>query len=256
MIFSHSSFSCFEQCPRKFRYRYIDKVKTETEETIETFLGKRVHESLEKIYRDLMLERLRSLEEILQFYNSRWDKNWNDDKIIINGNHGAEERKKIGAKFLSSYYNRHSPFNHSRTIGLEIQVRFRLNGFGIKGFIDRLAIAGDTIEIHDYKTGSYLPALEQLEQDRQLHLYAMAAKKMYPFANVELVWHFLAFDKEIRVKVLEERLQRVCDSTSSLIGKINSEKEFPKKQSKLCAWCEFRNICKDGSALDKFPTSS
>ena len=248
MIFSHSRLSCFEQCPLKFRYKYIDKVKTETEETIEAFLGKRVHESLEKLYHDLKLENLRSLDEILEFFNSRWDRNWDDNKIIVNGNIGIDERKNMGTKFLSSYYNRHSPFNHSRTVGLEMPIKIDLNGdgrFKIKGFVDRLSLAGNTIEIHDYKTGSHLPAQEHLAHDRQLALYAIAARKMLPFANeINLVWHFLAFDKEVRLIADEKRLEQVKHSTISLIEKINSEKEFPANESRLCPWCEFQQACK------------
>lgn len=256
MIFSHSRLSCFEQCPQKFRYKYIDKVKTETEETIEAFLGKRVHESLEKLYHDMRLERLRSLEEILEFYNSRWDKNWDENKIIVNGNRPIGQRRNMGEKFLTDYYNRHSPFNHSRTIGLEMPIKIDLNGdgkFKIRGFVDRISLAENTIEIHDYKTGSRLPSAEQLGQDRQLALYAIAAGKMLPFAKeINLVWHFLAFDKEIRLIADEKRLEQVKHSTISLIEKINSEKEFPAKQSPLCPWCEFQKHCNGNNSLAGF----
>ncbi len=243
MIFSNSRLSCFEQCPQKFRYRYIDKIKTETEESIEAFLGKRVHESLEKLYHDLRLEKLRSLEEMLEFFNSRWDKNWSD-KILMVRTKNPETQKCMGIKFLADYYNRHSPFNHSRTIGLEMPIKLSLNGFKINGFIDRLSLADDTIEIHDYKTSSRLPPVEHLERDRQLALYAMAAKEMFPFAKeTNLVWHFLAFDREVRLIADEKQLEQVKHSTISLIEKITSEKEFPAKQSALCPWCEFQKVC-------------
>lgn len=247
MIFSHSRLSCFEQCPLKFRYRYIDKVKTETEETIEAFLGKRVHEALEKIYHDLRLETLRNLEEIMEFYNSRWEKNWSDKILMVRSNN-PETQKSLGIKHISDYYNRHSPFNHSRTVGLEMPIKIDLNGdgkFRIRGFVDRISLADDTIEIHDYKTGSRLPAREHLAQDRQLALYAMAARKMMPFASqINLVWHFLAFDKEIRIVPDEKHLEQVRCNTINLIEKINSEKEFPANESKLCSWCEFQQVCK------------
>lgn len=243
MIFSHSRLSCFEQCPQKFRYRYIDKIKTETEETIEIFLGKRVHESLEKLYHDLRFDRLNSREETLEFFNSRWDKKWSDKILMVRSNN-PEIHKGAGIKLISDYYNRHNPFNRSRTIGLEMPVKFDLDGFKMKGFIDRLSLAKNILEIHDYKTGGRMPAVEQLERDRQLYLYAMAAKKMFPFAEqTNLVWHFLAFDKTIEIKADEKRLELLKNDTIRLIEKINSEKQFPRRESRLCAWCEFQNIC-------------
>ena len=48
-VFSPSSLYCFENCPRQYAFRYIDKIKIETE-GIEAFTGKRVHEILERLY--------------------------------------------------------------------------------------------------------------------------------------------------------------------------------------------------------------
>ncbi|MCX6664036.1 MAG: PD-(D/E)XK nuclease family protein [Euryarchaeota archaeon] len=49
-VYSHSRLSCYQQCPQKFKLQYIDKVGTEAEDTIEAFLGSRVHDLLEKLY--------------------------------------------------------------------------------------------------------------------------------------------------------------------------------------------------------------
>ena len=50
MIFSHSRLSTFERCPRRFQYRYLLNIPAEGE-SIEAYLGKRVHEVLGRIYR-------------------------------------------------------------------------------------------------------------------------------------------------------------------------------------------------------------
>jgi hypothetical protein len=46
-IHSHSSLGSFENCPRQYWYQYIGKPPVERVDTIEAFLGKRVHEALE-----------------------------------------------------------------------------------------------------------------------------------------------------------------------------------------------------------------
>ena len=81
--FSHSKIDSFESCKLKFKYRYIDKIKVEVEDTIETFLGSRVHETLEKLYRDLKFERRFSLENLLEYFNSIWIENWDDAVKIV-----------------------------------------------------------------------------------------------------------------------------------------------------------------------------
>ena len=66
-VYSHSRLSTFEQCPQKFKLHYIDKVETEIEESVEAFMGVRVHETLEKHYRDLQYQKKNSLEDLLAF---------------------------------------------------------------------------------------------------------------------------------------------------------------------------------------------
>ena len=39
----------FEDCPKRFEYRYVLKIPSETD-GIEAFVGSRVHEVLEKLY--------------------------------------------------------------------------------------------------------------------------------------------------------------------------------------------------------------
>ena len=48
-LYSHSRLSNFENCPKKFHYRYVLRIPSEFE-SIEGFVGKRVHEVLERLY--------------------------------------------------------------------------------------------------------------------------------------------------------------------------------------------------------------
>ncbi|MDI6735570.1 MAG: PD-(D/E)XK nuclease family protein [bacterium] len=77
--------------------------------------------------------------------------------------------------------------------------------FNITGFIDRLSQRRDGFyEIHDYKTSKSLPDLENLINDRQLSLYQMdIAKRWDDTKKIELVWHYLVFDKELRLSRLK-----------------------------------------------------
>ena len=94
-IYSHSRLSCYEQCPLKYKLQYINRMKTEVKESIEIFLGKSVHETLKKLYRDLQYWKLNSLEELLDFLHDRWTKNWSDEIVIVKKEYG--KRKERGA---------------------------------------------------------------------------------------------------------------------------------------------------------------
>ena len=78
--YSHSQLSTYETCPHQYKLSYIDKIKIETE-GIEAFMGSRVHEALEKLYRDLKVTKLNTLEKILDDYRQDWEKNWNEEMV-------------------------------------------------------------------------------------------------------------------------------------------------------------------------------
>jgi len=159
LTYSYSKVTCFEQCPLKYKFQYIDKIKTEIEQTIEAFLGGIVHEVLEKLYTDLKFQKVMKLNEILDFYNDLWQKNWNDAIVIVKKGYDKENYRKMGEKFLTNYYNHYKPFDKGKVLGLETTEFIDLDDkykFHVR--IDRLNEAENgAYEIHDYKTGGYLP---------------------------------------------------------------------------------------------------
>jgi len=248
-IYSHSRLRCYEQCPRKYKFQYIDKVKTEVKEGVELFLGKRVHETLKKLYRDLQYRKLNSLGGLLDFLHDRWAKNWNDSIVIVNEEYDLEDYLKMAEKCIIDYYNRYKPFNQGRTIAVEKQIFVNLDGpkdYRLCVYIDRVTKTKDgCYKIHDYKTCSRLPSNKYFQNDWQLPLYAIALKKRYPYIkNVCLVWHFLKFDKEINSRRSDEELEMLKKDTIQLIDNIENTESFPAKLSKLCDWCKFKPICR------------
>jgi len=122
-VYSHSRLSCYEQCPARFKFQYIDKVETEEEETVEAFLGSRVHETLEKLYRDLLHQKENTLEDLFAYLEKEWAANWSRDIIIVNEEYGPENYKKMARKYISDYYKRYHPFTQGRTVALEENIR-------------------------------------------------------------------------------------------------------------------------------------
>jgi len=253
-VYSHSRLSCYEQCPQKYKLKYIDRVETEVEQSIEAFLGSMVHETLEKLYRDLGYQKLNTLDELLDFFRSEWKKNWSDDIIIVKEDYGSENYLKMGEKFITDYYNKYKPFDQGRTVSLEERILIKLDDSGdykLQGFIDRVMESKEGYyEVHDYKTNSRLPLPEIIENDRQLALYAIGIKERYPdVKDVKLIWHFLAFDKEIDSTRTDEELEKLKKNVIELIDRIESDEKYPAKTSILCDWCEFKPICRQWSHL-------
>ncbi|MFH1133696.1 MAG: PD-(D/E)XK nuclease family protein [Nanoarchaeota archaeon] len=244
-IYSHSRLQTFEQCKLKFKFEYIDKVETEIEDTAEAFLGTRVHETLQKLYKDLKLGKKDSLAELHAWYDGEWERNWNDKVLIVREGLAVGHYRALGRKFISDYYARYDPFDQEQTISTEQRVLIEAGPYQLQGYIDRLSTTKEGVYIiHDYKTGQTLPTTADLEKERQLKLYAIAIRQLYQdCAKVKLVWHYLAFDKELVYEPKPHELELTQQQVIEIIKKLESTTEFPPQSSRLCDWCAFQRIC-------------
>ena len=249
MLYSHSQLDAFEKCPYKYRLRYIERVRSDVD-SIEAFMGDRVHKALEALYRDVRMGKVRDLRELIQLYDRLWDEAWHDRITIVRDEYTAEDYRRLGARSLSGYYERYFPFDQAMTIDLERRITIDLMGgkYKLQGFIDRLALAADNeLEIHDYKSSQSLPSQEKLEADRQLALYQIGVEQMWPTTKkVDLVWHYLVFDQELRSRRTPEQLQALEAEIAEVIDRVEAATtagRFEAQETHLCDWCEYRELC-------------
>jgi putative RecB family exonuclease len=147
---------------------------------------------------------------------------------------------------LLTYHKRFHPFTQSTTLQLEEKFLFPLSDqHEIRGIIDRLAKASDgSLEIHDYKTSRRLPDSAKVSSDTQLALYELALRHRWPEAgSVSLIWHYLAFDRDIQITKTEQQLEVVKRNTLVLIQRIEAATSFPANVTRLCDWCEYKELC-------------
>jgi len=249
-MYSHSRIGTFEQCPKKYQFRYVDRIKTDIE-AVETFLGSCVHKALERLYRLLLNGRLLSEEELLAFYEDEWDRRWHPKVEVRNRDLQVEHYRSVGRQCLRDYYRRYRPFNRGKVVGIERRIVIALDEAGhykLQGFVDRIDKVGDGVfEIHDYKTNATLPSQEEKDVDRQLALYEIGLREIFGSAReVHLVWHYLRFDEEIRSQRTAEQLQELRQEMLQQVRRIEAaveSGEMPAVESELCNWCEFRRIC-------------
>jgi putative RecB family exonuclease len=246
-LYSHSRLSSFEDCPRKFQYRYVLRVPVATE-SIEAFLGRRVHEVLERLYLFAAEGRVPSLARVLERFHLWWEEHFDRGRVrIARDGVDAAHYRSVGERCLRNYYRRHYPFD-DHTLGVEERVDFALDADGryrIQGYVDRVVRARDgALEIHDYKTSARAPRQEQLDRDRQLALYQLGlAGRFGDGEPVRLVWHYLAVDRRLTSQRTPAQLEGVRAQTVALIDRIRAERAFTPKPGPLCRWCEFNALC-------------
>jgi putative RecB family exonuclease len=247
-VYSHSRLSSFEDCPRKFQYRYVLRVPVDTE-SIEGFVGKLVHEVLERLYVFTGEGRVPSVARVVERFRVWWEERYDPARVrIARDDTDAPHYREIGERCLSNYYRRHYPFDRDETLGVEERVEFSLDPAGryrLQGVVDRIVRARDgALEIHDYKTSRRVPSQERIDQDRQLALYQMGVTGRYASGEpVRLVWHYLALDQMRSSTRTPEQLETLRAETMALIDRIRAEERFEPRPGPLCRWCEFASIC-------------
>jgi len=247
-LYSHSRLSSFENCPKKFHFRYVLQVPQETE-GIEAFVGKRVHEVLERLYLFIERDQVPGLQKVVARYHALFDEHFDEARVrIVKPGMKVDDYRRLGEDCLTNFYQRHYPFDADETLGVERRVVFHLDEerrYGVQGVVDRIVRTRDgTIEIHDYKTGSYVPSQKRLDEDRQLALYQIGvSNELGHDAPIRLVWHYLAKNRRCVSERSPEQLEQLRAETIELIDRIEAEREFPAEKNRLCDWCEFRDIC-------------
>jgi putative RecB family exonuclease len=244
--FSHSKLQTYERCPLQYKFQYLTNLKPEQEDTIEAFVGSRVHETLELLYRDLLKTKLNSLVALLKFYDEIWRVEWTDEIVINDKNFNKKHYFNLGKKCIENYYKKYYPFDQDQTIGVEKKINLKWGDIELIGYIDRLARDKKGVySIHDYKTGAIMEQ-KYADEDRQLALYSIAIKESFKEAKeVKLMWHFVAYGEDVISSRTDKELSGLKSKILALIEEINlAEKEdnFPAKENK-CEWCGYWQYC-------------
>ncbi len=251
MVFSHSRLETFESCALKFKYQYIDKVEIPKRDSIEAFLGSRVHDVLEELYKHKLMGKTWTKDEFLKYYFDLWEKEKHDEIFVVKKQYTIDDYYRQGLEALSKYWERYYPFESEKTIALEQRVYLSLDDgdrYRIQGFIDRLSkTTAGVWQIRDYKTKRKLPTKEEADKDRQLALYQIGIQKMWDNTEkVELIWHYLLFDEEVKSVRSKKDLETLKIDTIHTIQEAEAaikSDNFPYRESALCDWCDFFDIC-------------
>ena len=261
--FSPSKLDTYKNCPRRYQYRYVDRIDRR-ERSAEAFVGTMVHAVLEDLYENLRQGRTTTLEQALEAFERNWNKDWGKDIVIRDQKAGPEDYREIGRACLKAYFETHAPFDQDRTVEVEKRIGFPLDAGGvlylIEGFIDRLALGKDgAFEIHDYKTSKRLPTQEDVDADWQLAIYDLAVRHSWPDTKrVRLIWHYLRHGKDLISEREQGAREKLRAEVAELILKIKSDHQFEPRQSALCDWCEYRDLCplfRHAETLAELPAS-
>lgn len=204
--FSHSRLNTYEQCPRKAKYKFIQKLKEPSSTAAER--GIDIHKQLE----DYIKGEQDHLPDIVS------------DEALIGI---MEALKEEGAD-------------------TELQVAFDRNWepcdwFGPQTFMrvvwDAISLNDEHALVVDHKTGKIYA-----EHKQQADLYALAAFRKYPDIN-EVTVAFLYIDQNIvgTYEFTREDLPELAQAIEERVRPAASDDVFAPTPSPKCRWCFFRN---------------
>lgn len=235
MRLSYSALSAFNQCPKKYQWQYVERIKVPP--TPDQFFGILIHEIMEEMLKNDPV--IPSLTKVIEIYNSRWNPK------VFKGEISEKEFYNTGLEIIKNFHQSHTP-GLSTILSTEKFFEIYWEGHKIVGKIDRVdRHPTGEIEIIDYKTNKKLPSEDGFSYDLQLPLYHWAAKTIWNDVDkVKLTLYFLRHNK----KITPEKIRNLNDLQLHILSTVKKidKSDFNPTPSVLCGWCEYLDRCPEG----------
>ncbi|PIS13540.1 MAG: hypothetical protein COT67_01215 [Candidatus Tagabacteria bacterium CG09_land_8_20_14_0_10_41_14] len=250
MRISFSLLETYKNCPLKFKYQQLDKIKTP--KNIEAVFGNAIHSSLKKLFERTPL--FPSLDEVIDHFQNNFAEkveslNLEPDTIAA--------YTKEGITLLKNFYKKNPPWNFNV---VELESRFSViledpenkETHILAGIIDRIDKHEENgaYEIIDYKTSKRMPSQDDTDKNLQLSIYNLGLLKKWPHLDpekIKLSLYFLKHGEKAETKRTKEDLENtkteILKTIREIEDLIKKEKEFIPTPSGLCDWCGYQKMC-------------
>ena len=231
LALSASDIETYRGCP--LRYKFARVLRIPTEPTTGQRFGIVIHQVLERYH----AAGGESLGALLDLFEASWRRG---------GFREAPTERELHAKArlaLERYHARlHS--HELEPVWFERQFSLRIGPHHLRGRVDRvdrLPGEDERYELIDYKT-SRPKSAEELDEDIQLSLYALAAREAWRLEAASRAYYYVLDDAIARLpgRTDEERVK----ATVLEVGEgIMSQRFEPTPSRAACSLCDFRIVC-------------
>lgn len=129
VVYSFSQISLYQQCPKKYQYRYLDGLEKEFETTPDLLLGTNVHAALERLYQEVNIFKNPQKADLISKFHSLREQSLADIEgdLAYKGEQTEQDYLRRGEEYLSQYFDKYTPFDQAKLISTEMMINFTLN---------------------------------------------------------------------------------------------------------------------------------
>ena len=241
MRISYSTLDTYQNCPLKYKFREIDKIKEPKSK--EAVFGTLIHSVMKYIHTPSPLSP--TVEQALDYFAKGWNSEIYENEM--------EERAAFtqGVAIIQNYLAHTKPADYT-IVDLESRFAIEIGSVEtgihtVSGVIDRIDKTEDGYEIIDYKTTRKMPSQDKVDNDIQLSIYLKAFLDRYPkeidrLDKVTVSLYYLKHGVKLSSKRTPEQLAILEKTFLDVIQSIEEEK-FDPILSPLCDWCGYQKIC-------------
>ena len=234
LALSASDIETYRSCP--LRYKFARVLRIPTEQTLHQRFGIAVHTVLERFHCDGG----ETLTQLLDLLDTGWRKAGFGDSQREN------ELRELATTALTRYHARLHD-QTSEPVWFERSFSFRLGPHHLRGRVDRVdRIVGEDgreeYELIDYKT-SRAKTAEQLSDDLQLSLYALAAREDWGLESSSQAYYYVLDDAKVPVPRSERDAASVTDIVMGVGEGILAQEFEPTPSHAACSICDYRIVC-------------
>ncbi|NQV23111.1 MAG: PD-(D/E)XK nuclease family protein [Rhodopirellula sp.] len=249
---SHSAITTYQQCPLRYRFKYVDALP-ETVVSSALIFGGAIHSALEFHFTERLCgNESPSLDQLLDVFQEAWQGRATDYEDIRFGK--GEDHNSLSAladRMLTAFRESPAVASDDIVIGIEEELRGELIP-GVPDLlarIDLLTTTSDALVITDFKTARSRWSQNQAENSSsQLLLYSELARRLMPDREVRLRFLVLTKTKKPTVEAFNVKVNRRRSHRTVLVVKhtwraIEAGHFYPAPSPMNCPTCPFRSEC-------------
>jgi DNA helicase-2/ATP-dependent DNA helicase PcrA len=234
LTLSPSAVSGYRSCPQQFLFSRAWSLREGPKAALS--FGAVMHTTIRRFVEHLRKGSKLPFEEVARIFETEWTSAGFEDDYQEQG------YKRDGLEQLRAF---HAAVLESLPQVLELEKAFELpleNNVVIIGRMDQVNSLGrNDVEIIDYKTGKPRNDLEA-KKDLQLSIYALAAKEIFEWNPVRLVFHYLQ-DNQIQVTTRDAKQLAEAQRIVLEVADDIRSGQFPAKPGYQCRSCAYKPIC-------------